>query len=45
MLDEGIIIPPSKYEAHFISYSHNEKDFEKILTGVEKAFSKISLGE
>ena len=41
MLDEGIIIPPSKYEAHFISYSHNEKDFEKILVGVEKAFKKI----
>ena len=42
MLENGIIVPPSKYEAHFISYVHNDKDVEKFLTGVEKTFEKIS---
>ena len=42
MLENGIIVPPSKYEAHFVSYVHNDKDMEKFLTGVEKTFEKIS---
>jgi len=41
MLENGIIVPPSKYEAHFVSYVHNDKDMEKFLTGVEKTFEKI----
>ena len=42
MLENGIIVPPSKYEAHFISYVHNNEDMEKFLTGTEKTFEKIS---
>ena len=42
MLKNGIIVPPSKYEAHFISYVHNNEDMEKFLTGAEKTFEKIS---
>ena len=42
MLENGIIVPPSKYEAHFVSYVHNDKDMEKFLIGVEKTFEKIS---
>ena len=42
MLKNGIIVPPSKYEAHFVSYVHNDKDMEKFLTGVEKTFEKIA---
>ena len=42
MLKNGIIVPPSKYEAHFISYVHNNEDMEKFLTGTEKTFEKIS---
>lgn len=42
MLENGVIVPPSKYEAHFVSYVHSDKDMEKILTGVEKTFEKIS---
>ena len=33
MLKNGIIVPPSKYEAHFISYVHNNEDIEKFVTG------------
>lgn len=38
MLESGIIVPPSKYEAHFISWSHSDEDFEKILKSIEKSF-------
>ena len=42
MLENGVIVPPSKYEAHFVSYIHNDEDMEKILAGVEKTFEKIA---
>ena len=42
MLENGVIVPPSKYEAHFVSYIHSDKDMEKILAGVEKTFEKIA---
>ena len=42
MLENGVIVPPSKYEAHFVSYVHNDEDMEKILAGVEKTFEKIA---
>ena len=42
MLETGVIVPPSKYEAHFVSYVHNDEDMEKILAGVEKTFEKIA---
>ena len=42
MLENGVIVPPSKYEAHFVSYVHNDEDMEKMLAGVEKTFEKIS---
>lgn len=41
MLENGVIVPPSKYEAHFVSYVHNDEDVEKLLSGVEKTFQKI----
>ena len=42
MLEDGIIVPPSKYEAHFISWAHNDEDFEKLIAGVEKSFVAIN---
>ena len=42
MLENGVIVPPSKYEAHFVSYIHNDVDVEKLLKGVEKTFQKIA---
>lgn len=41
MLENGIIAPPSKYEAHFISLAHSFEDIEKILETVEKAFKNM----
>ena len=42
MLEEGIIVPPSKFEAHFISYAHTKEELDKTLCAIDKAFLKIS---
>ena len=42
MLDNGIVIPPSQFEAHFISLALTDEDIEKTLEVAEKAFKKIS---
>lgn len=41
MLENGIIVPPSKYEAHFISYIHSDEDYDKYFSTLEKVFQKI----
>lgn len=41
MLENGIIVPPSKYEAHFISMAHTDEEMKKILEVTEKAFDKM----
>ncbi|WP_300331060.1 glutamate-1-semialdehyde 2,1-aminomutase [Fusobacterium sp.] len=42
MLDNGIVIPPSQFEAHFISLALTDEDIAKTLEVAEKAFKKIS---
>ncbi|MGL6064293.1 MAG: glutamate-1-semialdehyde 2,1-aminomutase [Fusobacteriaceae bacterium] len=42
MLEGGIITPPSKYEAHFISYAHTKDDLDKTLKVIDLAFKNIS---
>ncbi len=37
MLEQGIYLPPSAYEAWFVSALHGEKDISKTLMAVEKA--------
>lgn len=41
MLQNGIIVPPSKYEAHFISAAHTNEDIEKIKEATAEAFRQI----
>ena len=41
MTENGIMVPPSKYEAHFISIIHTEEEMQKILEITEKAFQKM----
>ncbi len=36
LLENGVIIPPSPYEAWFISLQHKEEDFEKIRKAIKK---------
>lgn len=41
MLENGIIVPPSQFEAHFLSLAHTKEDLDKTLEVIEKAFIKI----
>lgn len=42
MLEQGVMVPPSKYEAHFVSTAHNEEDQIKTLEAVKVAFESLS---
>jgi glutamate-1-semialdehyde 2,1-aminomutase len=39
MLDEGVYLPPSQYEAAFLSAAHTGKDVEKTVAAAKQAFS------
>lgn len=41
LLDNGVVAPPSKYEAHFVSTEHSKEDLDKTLEVMELAFKKI----
>jgi glutamate-1-semialdehyde 2,1-aminomutase len=42
MLDEGICLAPSKYEAWFLTTAHSENDLDQTLVAVEKVFASMS---
>jgi glutamate-1-semialdehyde 2,1-aminomutase len=39
MLDEGVLLPPSGFEAWFISAAHDEADLEQTLEAAGKALA------
>ncbi|WP_010272684.1 glutamate-1-semialdehyde 2,1-aminomutase [Paenibacillus senegalensis] len=41
MLDQGICLAPSKYEAWFLTTRHTEEDIDFTLQAVESAFQKM----
>ena len=41
MMNEGIYLPPSQFEAWFISISHSLSDLDKTIEACDKAFWKI----
>jgi len=43
LLEEGVYLAPSAFEAGFISLSHSEKDLDDTLTAFEKALSRVVL--
>ncbi|MBW8036179.1 MAG: glutamate-1-semialdehyde-2,1-aminomutase [Planctomycetes bacterium] len=36
MLEAGIYIPPSQFEANFVSTTHTQKDFDKTIKAIKK---------
>lgn len=42
MLNEGICLAASKYEAWFITTAHTDEDIEETIQAVEKSFSQLS---
>jgi glutamate-1-semialdehyde 2,1-aminomutase len=41
MMEQGIYLPPSQFEAWFISLTHTQKDLDKTIEACEEAFEKI----
>jgi len=41
MMDQGIYLPPSQFEAWFISLAHTQKDLERTIEACDSAFRKI----
>lgn len=42
MLDKGIYVAPSKYEAWFLTTAHTDKDIAETLTAAEEVFWEMS---
>ncbi|MDX1918319.1 MAG: glutamate-1-semialdehyde 2,1-aminomutase [Candidatus Caenarcaniphilales bacterium] len=43
MLEEGIYLPPSQFEAAFFSSQHQEKEISMTLEAADRAFRKLTL--
>jgi len=41
MMEQGIYLPPSQFEAWFISLAHTQKDLDKTIEACKEAFKKI----
>ena len=42
MLDGGVYLAPSAYEAGFTSIAHNNKVIDAIISAAEKSFQKLN---
>ncbi len=40
MLDEGVYLAPSQFEAAFVSYAHDDEIIERTIEAAQKAFAK-----
>ena len=41
LLDEGVFVPPSQYEAWFVGLAHDDAAIEETIRAVEKAFGSL----
>jgi glutamate-1-semialdehyde 2,1-aminomutase len=41
MMEQGIYLPPSQFEAWFISLAHTQKDLDKTIEACDAAFQRI----
>jgi glutamate-1-semialdehyde 2,1-aminomutase len=41
MLEEGVFLPPSGYEAMFVSAAHNEETITEVLSAAQEAFASV----
>jgi len=44
MLEQGVYLAPSAYEASFVSAAHGEEELEFTLAAAEKAFAQLKAG-
>lgn len=45
MLDEGICLAPSKYEAWFITTAHTEADLRETIAAVDRSFAALACAQ
>lgn len=43
MIENGIFLPPSQFEAWFLSSALSDKDLERFENAVDKAMGKVAL--
>jgi glutamate-1-semialdehyde 2,1-aminomutase len=41
MLSQGVYLPPSQFEAAFVSTAHSDKDIQATISAAEKAFASL----
>jgi len=41
MMEQGIYLPPSQFEAWFLSLAHTQKDLDKTIEACDTAFKKL----
>jgi glutamate-1-semialdehyde 2,1-aminomutase len=41
MLDKGIYLPPSQFEAAFLSAAHRDEDIQKTIAAAKQAFAAV----
>jgi glutamate-1-semialdehyde 2,1-aminomutase len=41
MLDAGLYLPPSQYEAWFLSLAHTEREIQRTITAARAAFATL----
>jgi glutamate-1-semialdehyde 2,1-aminomutase len=42
MLESGIYLPPSQFEAAFLGAAHTEHDVQQTITAAKKAFATVA---
>jgi glutamate-1-semialdehyde 2,1-aminomutase len=45
MLEQGVYLPPSAFEAAFVSLAHSEGDIEDTLRAADRAIGQLSAGD
>ncbi|NSL51585.1 glutamate-1-semialdehyde 2,1-aminomutase [Calidifontibacillus erzurumensis] len=43
MIEQGIFLPPSQFEAYFLSTAHTDEDIEKTIAAAEESFAKLKI--
>jgi glutamate-1-semialdehyde 2,1-aminomutase len=43
MLDDGVYLPPSQFEAAFVSAVHSEEDIQKTIGVAKSAFARVQV--
>ena len=44
MLEEGVYLAPSAFEAGFMSLAHSQQDIERTIDAARRCFAKLLIG-